>query len=446
MIDQNLQIALQWAAAGVPIFPVQVFVTERGKIEKKPRVKLRDQSTTAPETIKGWWKQWPDSLPGIDLAEIGVVVLDGDRHGGPDGVAGLNRLFKEHNLDTSAIPMVITLQNGGRHAWFKQPMDLDGSEPLGNRDKAVRDSGINVRGHGGYVIAPGAKFRDNQYQRCHGTPSTIEAFRTGTIPVLPPSLVELLREGASKLDCDAETPAPKPNGSSHTHALGALPGDRGEAYADTALRNTINELAALAEGSRNIELNNAALKMGHQIAAGRIDRATVEKGLYDASVANGLVKDTGANAVLATIASGLNTGIKEPSPPLQDRPLNGGHTNNSYKAKAALKSTTAPAPDTAELLSMCAADVPMKAITWLWPDRFAIGKLGLIVGLPDEGKGQLLSFFCAAITTGGNWPMDEGRAPQGSVVLFSDEDDAEDTLAPRLEAAGADRSRVLSSR
>ena len=75
-------------------------------------------------------------------------------------------------------------------------------------------------------------------------------------------------------------------------------------------------------------------------------------------------------------------------------------------------------------------------------DAFAIGKLGLIVGPPDEGNGQLLSFFCAAITTGGNWPMDEGRAPQGSVVLFSDEDDAEDTLAPRLEAAGADRSRV----
>jgi Bifunctional DNA primase/polymerase, N-terminal len=114
MIDVNLQVALQWAAAGVPVFPIELSVTEKGKIEKKPRVKWRDLSTTDPETIKTWWKQWPDSLPGIDLAKIGVVVLDGDRHGGPDGVAGLNRLFTEHNLDTSAIPMVITLQNGGR--------------------------------------------------------------------------------------------------------------------------------------------------------------------------------------------------------------------------------------------------------------------------------------------------------------------------------------------
>ena len=168
MIEANLQVALQWAVAGVPIFPVELSVTEGGKIEKKPRVKWRDLSTTDPETIKKWWKQWPDSLPGIDLAKIGVVVLDGDRHGGPDGVAGLARLFKEHALDTSAIPMVLTLQNGGRHAWFKQP-----EEPLGNRDRAIRDSGINVRGHGGFVVAPGAKFDGNQYQRCHGTPSTM---------------------------------------------------------------------------------------------------------------------------------------------------------------------------------------------------------------------------------------------------------------------------------
>jgi putative DNA primase/helicase len=103
------------------------------------------------------------------------------------------------------------------------------------------------------------------------------------------------------------------------------------------------------------------------------------------------------------------------------------------------KSETA---ETKELLSICAADVKMKAITWLWPDRFAVGKLGIIAGLPDEGKVQILSFFCATITKGGEWPMNEGRAPRGSVIIFSDEDDAADTLTPRLEAAGTDRSRI----
>jgi putative DNA primase/helicase len=43
---------------------------------------------------------------------------------------------------------------------------------------------------------------------------------------------------------------------------------------------------------------------------------------------------------------------------------------------------------------------------------------------------------------GGRWPMEEGAPPSGSVILFSDEDDPNDTLVPRLAAAGADLKRV----
>jgi hypothetical protein len=420
MSNHNLQVAEAWAKAGGYVFPVGP--------DKKPRLKWRDLSTTDLEVIKGWWKQWPDSLPAIDLARSDLVVLDGDRHGGPDGVEGLSRLFREHNLDTAAIPMVIT-QGNGRHAWFKQPTD---AEPLGNRDKAVRDSGINVRGAGGYVLCPGARMPDGKdYKRCPGTPSTIEALQHGTIPILPLSLAELLRARAKS---ELIVEPPKANGSGRTDA-----GHREQSYADAALRNQANELAAmLPESGRNIELNNAALKMGHMVAAGRIDRAAVESALFNASVANGLVKDTGANAVRATIASGLCKGLQELSPPLQDRPY-GRNGSGGGGYKASLISTAAAI---GELLSVRADTIKMKIITWLWPDRFAIGKLGLVVGLPDEGKGQLLSFFCAAVTTGGEWPMNEGQAPQGSVIVFSDEDDAADTLAPRLEAAGADRSRI----
>jgi hypothetical protein len=41
----------------------------------------------------------------------------------------------------------------------------------------------------------------------------------------------------------------------------------------------------------------------------------------------------------------------------------------------------------AKLESVCAADVEIEALDWLWPDRFALGKLGLLVGLADVGKG-----------------------------------------------------------
>ena len=37
----------------------------------------------------------------------------------------------------------------------------------------------------------------------------------------------------------------------------------------------------------------------------------------------------------------------------------------------------------------------MRAVRWLWPNRFAIGKLGIAAGLPDEGKGQILCYIAA---------------------------------------------------
>ena len=84
----------------------------------------------------------------------------------------------------------------------------------------------------------------------------------------------------------------------------------------------------------------------------------------------------------------------------------------------------------------------MAAIEWLWPDRFAVGKSGILAGLPDEGKGQIFAYIIAMITTAGLWPCGEGRAPQGRVLLFTAEDDLGDTVVPRLAAAGADLSQV----
>ena len=91
-----------------------------------------------------------------------------------------------------------------------------------------------------------------------------------------------------------------------------------------------------------------------------------------------------------------------------------------------------------ELESARASTYTARAIDWLWQWRFALGKLGLIVGLPDEGKGQTLCDIAARVTRGLEWPCNEGHAPQGNVVLLTAEDDIEDTIIPRLLAAGAD--------
>jgi hypothetical protein len=50
--------------------------------------------------------------------------------------------------------------------------------------------------------------------------------------------------------------------------------------------------------------------------------------------------------------------------------------------------------------------------------------------------------MATAVTTGGEFPCGEGRAPQGNVVVLSAEDGVADTIVPRLMAAGADLKRV----
>ena len=114
-----------------------------------------------------------------------------------------------------------------------------------------------------------------------------------------------------------------------------------------------------------------------------------------------------------------------------------GHDKAALLARANVSPTYCPPT----LQTVLASEVVMTAVTWLWPSRFAIGKLGIIAGLPDEGKGVLLSFIAAKITTGSAWPCNEGVARLGKVLLFTAEDDANDTVVPRLAAAGADLTR-----
>ena len=98
--------------------------------------------------------------------------------------------------------------------------------------------------------------------------------------------------------------------------------------------------------------------------------------------------------------------------------------------------------DRAALVSRCAAEIAPEKIEWLWTGRLALGKHTGIAGEPGAGKSQLSIAIIAAVTTGGEWPCGEGRAPVGNVIILSAEDGAADTIVPRLLAAGADRGCV----
>jgi Bifunctional DNA primase/polymerase, N-terminal/AAA domain len=89
-----------------------------------------------------------------------------------------------------------------------------------------------------------------------------------------------------------------------------------------------------------------------------------------------------------------------------------------------------------------ASRIVAKPIHWLWHKRIPLGAVSMITGHPNLGKSQIAAFLAAMVTTAGELPCCEGRAPLGSVVVMVNEDDIERTVVPRLKAAGADLSKT----
>jgi putative DNA primase/helicase len=85
----------------------------------------------------------------------------------------------------------------------------------------------------------------------------------------------------------------------------------------------------------------------------------------------------------------------------------------------------------------------MKKIEWLWPGWLARRKFHLLAGAKATGKSTVLFDVAARITAeGAKWP-DGRESPTGDVIVWSGEDDIDDTILPRFYAAGGDRSRIF---
>jgi hypothetical protein len=91
----------------------------------------------------------------------------------------------------------------------------------------------------------------------------------------------------------------------------------------------------------------------------------------------------------------------------------------------------------APLTSVCAKDVKIKPVVWLWKGWLPRGKVGVIDGSPGLGKSTITLDLAARITSGQPMPDGAGSAT-GPVVLVSYEDDSGDTIVPRFLAAGGD--------
>src|SRR4051812_18162749 len=101
------------------------------------------------------------------------------------------------------------------------------------------------------------------------------------------------------------------------------------------------------------------------------------------------------------------------------------------------RSTQTPTRTT---LVRTASNVAPRRVRWLWESRVPLGKLTILAGAAGQGKSQTTTLL-AALTSTGKAPGDLSQT-RGHVLMVSAEDDFEDTVVPRLMAAGADLERV----
>lgn len=99
--------------------------------------------------------------------------------------------------------------------------------------------------------------------------------------------------------------------------------------------------------------------------------------------------------------------------------------------------TSLSSPEQSTLLS----SVESEQLDWLWEKRIPRGELTILDGDPGLGKSLITLDLAARITTGR--PMPDGTpGVLGSVVLIAPEDGIDDTIKPRIEAAGGDPSQI----
>jgi len=89
------------------------------------------------------------------------------------------------------------------------------------------------------------------------------------------------------------------------------------------------------------------------------------------------------------------------------------------------------------------ANVTKTKLTFLLPDRIPENKITMIYGRGGVGKSTLTLYLAAMVSSNkGCWMNGLGLAPTGQVLIMTSEDDASDTIIPRLEAAGANIDNI----
>lgn len=260
-----LDAARQWAAMGIPVFPV------RGKIPRTGHG-VKD-ATTDEARIEAWWGEAPNAgIGGATGAPCGSWVLDVD---GDTGRASLAELEATHGN----LPETLTCRTGGggEHRWFQMPED----RAVGNR--AGFRPCLDVRGTGGYVVLPPSP---------HPSGQRYEIVVDAPIAPAPPWLLDLVAP-------------PKRRGT-------VVPLER--ARIAGIVRAAAERIRAAPEGERNDTVNRECYAVGGFLRAAGLLPEDVEAELLAAAET--------ADQPAETASRALRDGYDAPRPLPPDRSPN----------------------------------------------------------------------------------------------------------------------------
>ncbi|MFD6534388.1 bifunctional DNA primase/polymerase [Streptomyces sp. NPDC060184] len=283
--------------------------------------------------IDHWWGSHPDFGVGVACGPAGLVVIDIDAHeaqppsrdrilpGIPIGsqidLTGLSTGF--HTLAVLAAlrdapspaedssTLRVRTPSGGLHVWYRAGDNRRWQCSAGSSQSRALAWQVDVRAHGGYIVAPGTTTGAGTYTALGETrrPALLPAWlaqeleRTGHLPApnipaprsVPPRAQQaVLAAGGAR----ARTSGLLSTVLAPVEACGAV--DEGAGFSDA--------------------LNRAAFTLGGLVASGRLTQEHAERALREAAAAVRPGQDRRAEQI---IRSGMAAGLSRPLTP-------GGHS------------------------------------------------------------------------------------------------------------------------
>lgn len=312
-----LRAALAYAGAGFPIFPCNP-TSDKAAGSKAPLVPGENPkgakngghwlASTDLDQIQRWWGRWPSALIGFPTgARTRAVVVDLDpRDHPPEDMLSALRVwcgggFAWADPETGEIiaPAVAETQSGGLHLYFARP---DG-EILNRanlfagfiKTSEAQDvlAHVDVRGDGGYVIAPPSRMESGAEYRWVRRPQKADD-GSWLLPPLPPALRRVItRERLPK--SDAPRAAARPvhfEGDAHI-----------KRYVEKTIDGILLTLRSAPPGERNQLIFWASCRLGEFVLGGVIGKGEA-RNLILANLPTGV--SAGEPKALKTIENGFS--------------------------------------------------------------------------------------------------------------------------------------------